>query len=769
MILVSGNNEKWAYLAEENGENLSFAGFDELKNLCGETVVIILENSEIPLELADMLIALDRLITSGNKIIAINIGVADENAAHIFMYLIANRVYALYNADSAETLDAGYLKNAAARKACVSDVENYLQDNLVDYNSAYTALEILRDCAARGDIDALSAALRENEPYVRKALDLLLCLKSTNDILAYKAYASQETQENHETRENQETTENPEFSARLQGLQSELEAKNIELNDKTNRVLQLEADNAALGVEIKNSEGKIAELVWEINVSGVQSYVYKPIALAAVKTNLRHVIYFKELSYVKYINTFVIFLQLLLRTKNKYQVKLLIYDRLVDITTQYPPLPIIGAREFEADRERVLAAEQLVIVDPNRNILNDFLTSSHDVIIIYDRLGGKDGRYDKEVIVISLGRKNVPYFDPLQIGDLTGEPDIDDDLQSTAIDYTMATLRVIVESETHPLKSEMESVLSRAIKEVYYEAGVTSDPKTWHKSKGLRIESVYKVLREWVDQKTLADPETDNAEHKAAAQMIRSLRPYFEKGEAKYGTFARPLDITTLFNAKFIVFSFGMKGQNVEQVDAKLLALKQLSVASIAIQISNYCKYALGKFNVKVWEEFQRYGAAKGTANTIINAFTGGRKRGDVNFLITTNLDEMLAKDNKVCAALLDSFSGMIIGRIKSLSVRQEFCRITSREEILAELGRIAEANTDEEYKIIEGAEEDFAKIIEAQKRDVYKKMYKHAFCLLLDNGKISIARARAPQSVLMSGIFDAGVDVMKTKKKNEK
>ena len=101
-----------------------------------------------------------------------------------------------------------------------------------------------------------------------------------------------------------------------------------------------------------------------------------------------------------------------------------------------------------------------------------------------------------------------------------------------------------------------------------------------------------------------------------------------------------------LYKAKFIVFSFGMKGATDSATDPTILALKQLSVAYVNIQISNYCKYVRHCFNVKVWEEFQRWGAAQGSSDTISNSITGGRKRGDVNFIITNDLASMLDDSN---------------------------------------------------------------------------------------------------------------------------
>jgi len=47
-----------------------------------------------------------------------------------------------------------------------------------------------------------------------------------------------------------------------------------------------------------------------------------------------------------------------------------------------------------------------------------------------------------------------------------------------------------------------------------------------------------------------------------------------------------------------------------------------------------------------VWEEYQRWGDIKGSAEIIGNAMTGGRKRGDVNLIITNDVAAIIDKNN---------------------------------------------------------------------------------------------------------------------------
>lgn len=353
----------------------------------------------------------------------------------------------------------------------------------------------------------------------------------------------------------------------------------------------------------------------------------------------------------------------------------------------------------------------------------------------------------EDVKVISMGKGSSIYFDPMEIAELTGDPDIDCDLRENALAFTMSIFRVLTCGLTETMNMWEESVLSKAIQRVYDEAGVTPLQNTWARSKGLRIAQVYEEIKYMVESKELVDPTNENLEHKAAARLATMAAVYFEPGATKFGTFEHPMSVNELFQAKLIIFSFGMKGATSSQIDPVILALKQLSVANVSIQISNHCKYIRRCFNVKVWEEFQRWGEVKGSADIISNAMTGGRKRGDVNILITNDLASILDEDNKVATRLRQNFNNMAIGRIRDKNVRKQFCEKFGRPELLPSLEKIAQAHADDT-------------VAGKKSKGTSNSKYRWAFCLMLDNGKQAIVKVLLPRALRDSKLFKTGVDV---------
>lgn len=359
----------------------------------------------------------------------------------------------------------------------------------------------------------------------------------------------------------------------------------------------------------------------------------------------------------------------------------------------------------------------------------------------------------EDVKVVSMGKGSAVYFDPCEIPNLTGDNEVDADLKENSINFILAIFRVIVHGMNGNFTKEEERVMSLAIQRMYDTNGVTDKRETWKKSRGLRLKHVYEELKDMGESGELRD-NMDDSKHKAVLAILDSASVYFEPGETKSGTFKQPMSANELYKAKFIVFSFGMKGADQSSTDPTVLALKQLSVAYVNIQISNYCKYVRHCFNVKVWEEFQRWSLidsdggtdsnSTGSSNSIIiNTITGGRKRGDVNFIITNDLAALLDDSNKSNKTLRQNIQNYAIGAIKDSSVREEFCDKFDLQDIKFALDKIAKAN--------------------GRKRTTTgssNSKYNHAFCLAMEDGKKAIVKVELPKALRDSKLFKTGVEV---------
>lgn len=340
-----------------------------------------------------------------------------------------------------------------------------------------------------------------------------------------------------------------------------------------------------------------------------------------------------------------------------------------------------------------------------------------------------------KVKLISMGKGSAAYVDPMAIPDLTGDPDIDDDLKETAMNFTVAMFRIILHGVKGQLTIWEDSVISMAIARVYDEYCVTSDKSTWKKSKEITIKDVYECIADMVSSKELLDDTTENVKHKAAMQIVEAGIPYFTEDGAKSGAFKQPIKLDDVQEAKLIVFSFGAKGAAASTTDQTIMALKQLSVANISTQISNYSKYVRKCFNVKVWEEYQRYGEIEGSGEIIANSMTGGRKRGDINFIITNVLTNVLDDTNPINKTLRQNITSYAIGKIRDADVIHQFCSKFQLMELEDEMLKISKASSGKK-----------------------RQKYDHAFCIVFDDGKRAIVRTTLPKRLSESPLFNTGI-----------
>lgn len=423
----------------------------------------------------------------------------------------------------------------------------------------------------------------------------------------------------------------------------------------------------------------------------------------------------------------------------------------IDIKTGGPVM-----RKFKEDGE---AADNWLITGETGSgksyfvkTLASFLLADQFVVSIMDYEGDeytnfgnyiKDGNPD-DVKVVSMGNSSTVYFDPCEIPELTGDYDMDITLKKSAIDFIQAIYRLIIGGLDGAMTKYEEMVLSMAIQRMYDSNGVTEDMKTWHRSRGLRLSDVYYEVKEMFVNKEFLDSDMGVEKYRAVSDILDAAGVFFEQAASKAATFAHPMSANELYKARLIIFSFGMRGAADSTTDPIILALKQLSVSFVSIQISNYCKYIRHCFNVKIWEEFQRWGEAKGSAETISNAITGGRKRGDVNFILTNNLAAMLDENNTLAVKLRDNIQNYAIGSIKDKDTRAKFCEKFSQQDCLADLNKIAKAN----LKTKTGVE----------KASSTNSKYKHSFCLILEDGKRAISKVVLPSSIADSKLFKSSV-----------
>ena len=354
--------------------------------------------------------------------------------------------------------------------------------------------------------------------------------------------------------------------------------------------------------------------------------------------------------------------------------------------------------------------------------------------------------HNSKVVVINMAEGSGNYFDPLEIFEKTGIEDIDRDAKAMSSNFTLSLFKTLL-GKAYGEDVWLETVVNDIVSQTYARAGVTEDPSTWDKSKGLTVKDCFATLNNLMSENFRSNLEYLNACDKAHAILSK----YFTDDGIRSSMFKNRVQVSDIIDADLVVCSFGMAGKSENSVDSTQMALMQLGAAHISHQRSIFSKVQ-GKFNFKLWEEFQRWGKFPDSEKTIGVAVTGGRKLGDVNMIITNELGTLL-KDDKL--DIISNITSYLIGSIGDQKVREMFCNARSIQNMLPELDMIAKNSVyvDKEEK-------------EAISID---DKYTYSFLCGLDNNKFGIVKAEIPVELAKSKLLKTGVDLAGNVEKKEK
>lgn len=376
------------------------------------------------------------------------------------------------------------------------------------------------------------------------------------------------------------------------------------------------------------------------------------------------------------------------------------------------------------------------------------------------------------VVILNMAEGTGAYYDPVEIT-ITGDPKLDADMYSLSSSFTLSLFKCLL-GDTQKQDEWVDIVINDAVSLTYAKAGVdAADMSTWQNSAGFTLYDVYNTLK---SLKTNGDSKravtamysqslyeeklgignaltkndvnrliTSNDGYQKSIDMcIAKISRYFEPNGIRAHLFRKRITIDDIKDAKLVICSFGMAGKAPNTVDPIQMALMQLYAANISHLRSIFSKQE-GKFNFKLWEEFQRWGGFPDADKTINVALTGGRKLGDINIIVTNKVVEMLENDR---FGIFSNITSIAIGCIWDAQVREELCERLTITQMLPELDTLVTHNKDLNA-YVDGD-------------TLYSNPYSKAFLIGLDKTVYTLSRMSMPKSLRESKIFRTGVDIAK-------
>lgn len=374
------------------------------------------------------------------------------------------------------------------------------------------------------------------------------------------------------------------------------------------------------------------------------------------------------------------------------------------------------AAETDGGKSFFVACLLIQLLDLSYNgTIMDIEGFEYQAIAEYAKSAGKE----VEVLDLSVG-----YLDPLEIMECIGDPEYDKGLKKMAVDFTLAKLRILIGAMWEE-DVWVETVVLDAIQHAYADYGVTELEETWEKSQGMSLLDVFSAIE------TICDTTGEARGYQMAAEKLGVvLRKYFEETGLLSGLFSSKTSMQKILDAELVVCAFGMAGKSETLIEGVEMNLMQLDAAQICYQRTLKSRQAK-KFNFKLWEEFQRWGKFEGSDKLVNVALTGGRKVGDVNMIVTNQLDALLKEDKY---GVFENTTSFMIGKIVKEETRKKFCTELSMPLLLSELNKIAttskKGNND----------------------------YRYSFLCNLDRDDIAVVKMCIPEELEKSKMFYKGI-----------
>lgn len=367
---------------------------------------------------------------------------------------------------------------------------------------------------------------------------------------------------------------------------------------------------------------------------------------------------------------------------------------------------------------------------------------------------------DFPVVSLDLGMGSGRYLDPVPLVP-TGDEEMDLTLFTRSRKNVIDLFRAVAGGETLSTYPWIRLIIERGVDLFYSSKGVSQDVSTWSNLTGCSIYSVYEYLKEYrpsfddllvsvtaEDKKVLREEDIREL-YKSALQAFQADRlyfletfgSYFDKSKKLNNYFTKPVYLSDIIDAKLVICDYNMRGVPESQLSELDAILIPMNAATVAYYRTVY-PFARGLYNVKIWEELQRFSSLPNAVEILKTPITGGRKAGDINIVASNDPAKLVEKDEY---SLFANYTLAMVGKIKSPTYQEKVCQalgIMDLSDELAEIGAVIE----EDEGLTAGYDE------------VHSEPYKKAFILKLNSGESAVVKADLPKYLSDTPLFRTGV-----------
>jgi len=390
-----------------NYRDLDVAETDQVK---GSTIAIVVDK-ECDSSISRYYNAINGCLKNGNRIIMI--GVKDDNKSfNVLASLLVNyNNYDIYQEDTIDNIKEEYIEVLEKRGPDFSEVQTFLDSDIAAYSEVANIIFNMQSAVEDGDLDRLREVISSRSNSIEYLSNTINYMKKICDM-----YNSNELLINIGALKD----EIAEALKKVESSKKDTEEARYERDKCKVNIEELKRENEKL--KAKKSDGIVTEAS-----SGAEASIktYKEVNTQLMQCKTKLIIYFKEVSYVKYTNSLIVHLLNYLE-KSKLKCKLVIYDTSTSMYTVYKPLQAVAGNEYLSMKGTLIGkTKAFVVSEPNSSIINDVLCSEQcfDVVIVYDRMRGVSdfisGNNVTRFLVINSSREYEAIKNIIKIQDLS--------------------------------------------------------------------------------------------------------------------------------------------------------------------------------------------------------------------------------------------------------------------------------------------------------------------------------------------------------------
>ena len=340
-------------------------------------VLVVIADEELNDKLALYYIRLKEILARGLRVVLIDIGGKCTSFFPLASLLICYNAYDIYMIQSMDILTASYMERLLNREPSYDEVESFVDSKAVNISELDTLIIGIESLVNENNPDGFKTFLSQHMPSLENMVTTIDYLKKQAELANSKELVNKLTSLKSEVTSLEEKV--AEFRERCNKLRDEKFVLNQTLNDNKKEIDTLRA-------QAKEFE--------EASTSTTTIKSYNEIKTSLINCKAQVILYFKEVSYIPYMNTLIKILPELIRIKkdannNTRKVKTIIYDSNTEIFNCYKDLIIANSEYYVNNKDNCVSKlARFVATEPNPIILTDILQHepAYDVVIVYDRM-----------------------------------------------------------------------------------------------------------------------------------------------------------------------------------------------------------------------------------------------------------------------------------------------------------------------------------------------------------------------------------------------